>query len=151
MADTLVGDYDIIDVLTALTDCCVDVLGASAAGVMLASPEGELRLVASSSQAMRDLEVFELQAQEGPCLDAFRTGERVRHENLRAKGGRWPRFSVAALDAGFASAFALPLRRRTVTVGALNLFGVEQTPMAEDNVVVAQSFADLTSMSVMQY
>ena len=90
MADTLVDDYDVVDLLTGLADRCVNLLGVSAAGVMLASPTGSLRLVASSSEAMRLLELFELQAQEGPCLDAFRTGEPVEHENLRAGPGRWP-------------------------------------------------------------
>jgi len=151
MADTLVEDYDVIELLTGLTDRCVNLLGASAAGVMLASPEGELRLAASSSEAMRILEVFELQAQEGPCLDAFRTGERVEHENLRAGSGRWPRFSAAGLEAGFQSVFALPLRLRDVTIGALNLFGVEQTPMDERDVIVARAFADLAAISVLHH
>lgn len=151
MADTLVDDYDVIDLLTGLADHCVELLSASAAGVMLASPEGELRLVASSNEAMRILEVFELQAQEGPCLDAFRTGERVAHESLLAGTGRWPRFSVAALDAGFQSVFALPLRLRDITVGALNLFHIEQTPMDETDVVVAQGFADLATISILQH
>ena len=90
MADTLAGDYDVVDLLTGVADRCVDLLGVSAAGVMLASPAGSLGLVASSSEAMRLLELFELQAQEGPCLDAFRTGEPVGHENLQAgrRGGR---------------------------------------------------------------
>src|SRR5947207_6490344 len=87
MADTLVDDYDVVDVLTGLADRCVNLLGVSAAGVMLASPAGSLGLVASSSEAMRLLELFELQAQEGPCLDAFRTGEPVQHENLQAGAG----------------------------------------------------------------
>src|SRR5579863_4125520 len=94
IADNLVDDFDVVDLLTGLTDRCVDVLGVSAAGVMLASTRGDLRLVASSSEAMRVVELFELQAQEGPCLDAFRTGEQVGHENLQAGGGRWPRFST---------------------------------------------------------
>ena len=85
MADTLVDDYDVVDLLTGVADRCVNLLGVSAAGVMLASPAGSLGLVASSSEAMRLLELFELQAQEGPCLDAFRTGERVGHENLRGR------------------------------------------------------------------
>ena len=90
IADTLVDDYDVVDMLTGLTDKCVELLGVSAAGVMLASPAGSLGLVASSSEAMRLLELFELQTQEGPCLDAFRTGEPVQHENLQAgpAGGR---------------------------------------------------------------
>jgi GAF domain-containing protein len=150
MADTLVDDYDVIDLLTGLADRCVSLLGASAAGVMLASPEGDLRLVASSSEAMRVLEVFELQAREGPCLDAYSSGARVEHENLRAGTGRWPRFSAVALQAGFQSVSALPLRLREVTVGALNLFRVEQAPMEEKDVVVAQAFADLASISILQ-
>src|SRR5450432_2585930 len=112
MADHLVDDYDVVDLLTGLADRCVSLLGISAAGVMLASPAGNLWLAASSSEAMRLLELFELQQQEGPCLDAFRTGERVGHENLEAGAGRWPSFASAAVEAGFESAFALPLRLR---------------------------------------
>jgi transcriptional regulator with GAF, ATPase, and Fis domain len=150
LADTLVADYDVVDVLTGLADRCVKVLGVSAAGVMLASPNGDLRLVASSSEAMRVVELFELQAQEGPCLDAFRTGERVQHENLHAGSGRWPRFSTVALEAGFQSAFALPLRLRDTTIGALNVFNVAQTPMDEADALVARAFADLATISVLQ-
>jgi GAF domain-containing protein len=151
MADILVDDYDVIDLLTGLADRCVQLLGVSAAGVMLASPEGDLRLVASSSEAMRVLEVFELQAQEGPCLDAFRTGERVEHENLRPGSGRWPRFATVAVEAGFRSAFALPLRLRDMTIGALNLFHADPTPMEESDVIVARAFADLAAISVVQH
>ena len=134
MAGTLVDDYDVVDLLTGLADRCVDLLGVSAAGVMLASPAGSLGLVASSSEAMRLLELFELQAQEGPCLDAFRTGEPVGHENLEAESGRWPSFSAAARKAGFRSASALPMRLREVTLGAMNLLSVTRAPMAEADV-----------------
>jgi GAF domain-containing protein len=151
MADTLVDDYDIVDLLTGLTDRCVDLLGVSAAGVMLASPEGSLGLVASSSEAMRLLELFELQAQEGPCLDAFRTGQAVAHENLQAGSGRWPAFSTAALQAGFQSALALPLRLREAIIGALNLLSATRTPMAEADVIVARAFADLATLSIIQH
>jgi GAF domain-containing protein len=151
MSDTLVEDYDVIDVLTALTDRCVHVLGVSAAGVMLSSPHGDLRLVASSSEAMRVLELFELQAEEGPCLDAFRTGEPVEPENLRVSSGRWPVFAAEALQAGFQSVFALPLRLRDTTIGGLNLFSVDQTPMEEGDLVVARAFADLATISVLQH
>ena len=100
---------------------------------------------------MRLLELFELQAQEGPCLDAFRTGEPVGHENLEAGAGRWPSFSAAALRAGFASASALPLRLREVTLGALNLLGVTRAPMDEADVIVARAFADLATLSIVQH
>jgi hypothetical protein len=151
MADTLVDDYDVVDLLTGVADRCVSLLGVSAAGVMLASPAGSLALVASSSEAMRLLELFELQEQEGPCLDAFRTGERVGHENLDAGSGRWPSFSAAALQAGFASASALPLRLRDVTLGALNLLSVTRAPMGEADVIVARAFADLATLSIAQH
>jgi GAF domain-containing protein len=150
LADTLVADYDVVDLLTGLADRCVHLLGVSAAGVMLSSANGDLRLVASSSETMRLVELFELQAKEGPCLDAFRTGDRVEHENLRAGSGRWPRFATVALEAGFQSVFALPLRLRDMTIGALNLFSTEHSPMDEADVLVARAFADLATISVLQ-
>jgi len=151
MADTLVDDYDVVDLLTGLAGRCVTLLGASAAGVMLASPSGSLGLVASSSEAMRLLELFELQAQEGPCLDAFHTGERTEHEILVAGSGPWPSFTTAALKAGFQSAFALPLRWREMTLGALNLLSVSQEPMGDADKIVARAFADLAALSIVQH
>ena len=151
MADTLVEDYDVVDLLTRLADRCVSLLGVSAAGVMLASPAGKLGLVASSSEAMRLLELFELQAQEGPCLDAFRTGAPIEHEDLQAGSGRWPSFSAAALEAGFRSAAALPLRLREATLGALNLLSVTNAPMDEADLIVARAFADLAALSIVQH
>ena len=151
MADTLVDDYDIVDMLTGVADRCVSLLGASAAGVMLASPAGALGLVASSSEAMRLLELFELQNQEGPCLDAYRTGERVGPEDLQRETGRWPRFSPEAMSAGFQSAIALPLRLRDVTLGALNLFDDDSCSMGEQDVIVARAYADLAALSISQH
>jgi hypothetical protein len=75
LADTLVAEYDIVELLTLVTDCCVDVLDVASAGIMLVAPEGDRRVVASSSEAMSVLELFEVQAQEGPCLDCYRSSE----------------------------------------------------------------------------
>jgi GAF domain-containing protein len=100
---------------------------------------------------MRLLELFELQAQEGPCLDAFRAGQPVEYENLQAGTGRWPSFSTAALEAGFRSAVALPLRLRDATLGVLNLLSVRQTLMVEADIIVARAFADLASVSIVQH
>ncbi len=151
MADTLVDDYDVVDLLTGLADRCVSLLGVSAAGVMLASPRGSLGLVASSSETMRLLELFELQSQEGPCLDAFRSGEPVEHQSLQAGASRWPAFAAAAVGSGFQSALALPLRLRDVTIGALNLFSAHQAPVAADDLVVARAFADIAALSIVQH
>ncbi len=151
ITDTLVADYDIVDMLTGVADRCVGLLDVSAAGVMLASPSGSLGLVASSNEAMRLLELFELQAQEGPCLDAFQTGEPVEQQDLQAGTGRWPSFTAAALQGGFRSVLALPLRWRASTLGALNLFRATSEPMPEADVIVARAFADLAALSITQH
>src|SRR5580658_7280569 len=91
LADTLVADFDVVELLTRLADRCVDVLDVEAAGLMLAAPDGELRVMASSSEAMRLLELFELQSREGPCLDCYLTGQLVVNEDLAVVKGRWPR------------------------------------------------------------
>src|SRR5712691_7467883 len=108
LADTLVDDFDVVELLSRLADRCVEVLDVSAAGLMLVAPEGDLRVVASSSEEMRLVELFEIQAQEGPCPDCYRTGEAARHENLAAVDSHWPRFGPVALEAGFLSVQALP-------------------------------------------
>src|SRR4029077_2499928 len=135
LADTLVDDYDVVDLLTHLADRCVEVLDVSAAGLMLARPgNGDLQVVASSSDAMRVLELFELQAEEGPCPDCYRTGDPVLNENLATVDGRWPRFAPRALEAGFRSVHALPMRLRGQTIGTLNLFRAAEGSLDEADV-----------------
>src|SRR5687768_4186025 len=92
LADTLVDDFDVVELLTLLADRCVEVLNVSAAGLMLVAPEGDLRVVASSSEEMRLVELFELQSQEGPCPDCYRTGESTLSRNLAEEEDRWPQF-----------------------------------------------------------
>jgi GAF domain-containing protein len=151
LADTLVADFDVVDLLTRLADGCVDVFDVGAAGVMLAGPAGELRVMASSSEAMRLLELFEVQAQEGPCLDCYRTGERVVNEDLTAASSRWPSFAPEALAAGFRSVHALPMRLRGTIIGALNLFHVEPDEMRPADLDVAQAFADVATIAILQH
>ena len=151
LADTLVADFDVVDLLMLLTDRCVDVLDVGAAGLMLVAPEGDLRVMASSSEAMRVLELFELQAQEGPCLDAYRTGLPVVNQDLSTANGRWPRFAAEALAAGFRSVQALPMRLRGAVIGALNLFHVEPGEMRQADVDVAQALADVATIAVLQH
>jgi hypothetical protein len=119
MADTLVDDYDVVELLTGLADRCVGLLGVSAAGVMLVSPGGSLGLVASSSEAMRLVELFELQQQEGPCLGCL---PHRRARQAREPAGRVRPLAVILAAAGlrltFQSAFALPLRLRCEVTSA---------------------------------
>ena len=151
LADTLVADFDVVELLTRLADRCVDVLDVAAAGLMLAAPDGSLRVMASSSDAMRMLELFELQAQEGPCLDCYRTGGPVANEDLTVDADRWPRFSSEAVAAGFLSVHALPMRLRGTVIGALNLFHVEAGAMRPADVDAAQAFADVATIAILQH
>jgi GAF domain-containing protein len=151
LADTLVADYDIVELLTLVTDCCVDVLDVASAGIMLVAPEGDLRVVASSSEAMRVLELFEVQAQEGPCLDCYRTGDPIVNQDLATVHGRWPRFAPEAIVAGFHSVHALPMRLRGNVIGALNLFRREPGEMRQADVEAAQALADVATIGILQH
>ena len=151
LADTLVEDFDVVDLLTRLADRCVEVLDVEAAGIMLAAPDGHLRVMASSSEAMRVLELFEVQAREGPCLDSHRTGMPVVNQDLAAIDGRWPRFAAEAVAAGFHSAHALPMRLRGTIIGALNLFRVGPGEVGPADIEVAQAFADAASIAILQH
>lgn len=149
LADSLVTDFDVVDLLTLLADRCVDVLDVGAAGLMLLGPDGELRVLASSSEAMRVLELFELQSQEGPCLDCYRTGQPVVNQDLATVDGRWPRFASEALGAGFRSVHALPMRLRGEVIGALNLFHIDPGEMRRADVEAAQALADVATIAVL--
>jgi GAF domain-containing protein len=151
LADTLVADFDVVELLTRLADRCVDVLGVSAAGLMLAGPDGNLRVMASSSEAMRLLELFELQAEEGPCLDCYRSGRPVVAQDLAMANGRWPRFTTQALAAGFRSVHALPMRLRGAVIGALNLFHLEAGEVQSADVEAAQALADVATIAILQH
>ncbi len=151
LADTLVADFDLVELFTLLTDRCIEVLDVSAAGLMLVAPDGDLRLMASSSEAMRILELFELQSSEGPCFDCFNTGLPVLNQTLASASERWPRFSAEAIAAGFGSVHALPMRLRGRVVGALNLFHTSPAEMLAGDVDAAQALADVATIAVLQF
>src|SRR3954467_10485333 len=134
MADTLVDDFDLMDFLHLLTDRCVHLLGVSAAGLLLTDQRGALQLVAASTEQTRLLELFQLQTDQGPCVDCFRTGRPVAVADLAVATGRWPRFVAAARETGFASVHALPMRLRSEVIGALNLFGTQPGGLDENTV-----------------
>jgi GAF domain-containing protein len=151
LADTLVADFDVVELLTLLADRCVDVLDVGAAGLMLAAPSGDLRVMASSSETVRVLELFELQSEEGPCLECFRTGRPVVNQDLTTVDGRWPRFVAEALAAGFHSVHALPMRLRGTVIGALNLFHIDPGEMRREDVDAAQALADVATIAILQH
>lgn len=152
IAESLVDDFDVIEVLTMLTDRCLEAFDVSDAGLMLAAPVGgELRLMTSSSVIMRDLELFELQRREGPCLECYRSGEPVVAADLGVAGDRWPRFAPTAQAAGFRSVAAVPMRFRGTVIGALNLFRNRPGPVGAEDLVGARALADVATIAILQH
>jgi transcriptional regulator with GAF, ATPase, and Fis domain len=149
LTDTMVADFDVIDFLHVLTDRSVQLLDVSAAGLLLADPRGELRVVAASSEAARLVELFQLQNQQGPCLDCFRAGLPVTAADLAAAEQRWPRFAAAALQAGFGAVQALPMRLREQVIGALNLFRADAGAFAPEDIRIGQALADVATISLL--
>jgi transcriptional regulator with GAF, ATPase, and Fis domain len=151
VADTLVADFDVVDFLTTLASRCVELFDADEAGLMLADADGGLQVAASSSQSMNHLELFELQHNEGPCVDCYRTGQPVASESLERDHELWPTFGPEAVRAGFGSAYALPMRLRKSTIGSLNLLRVEPGAMAEADLVDAQALADVATIGLLHH
>jgi GAF domain-containing protein len=149
LADTLVADFDVVDFLHTLANRTAELFEAAEAGVMLGDQRGGLRVVASSSERARLLELFELQNEQGPCLDSFKSGEPVHAEDL-AHEDRWPLFTAEVAEAGFRSVHSLPLRFRSEVIGALNLFRTKPGPLAAPDLAGAQAMADIATISILQ-
>lgn len=154
LADTMVADFDVIDFLHMLTDRSVALLAASAAGVVLADPRGELRVAAASSEEAGLLELFQLQNDQGPCLECFRTGRPViatdlADADLTGQAQRWPRFAQAAARAGFQTVQALPMRLRDHVIGALNLFSAGSGPLGAADLRIGQALADVATIGLL--
>src|ERR1700712_5534468 len=151
IADTLVDEFDLLEFLQMLTERAADLVGAAAVGLMLADQRGRLEFMAGSDENVRLVELFQLQNQEGPCLDAFRTGIPVINVELGAAAGQWPQFAPRATAAGFSSVHAFPLRLREQVIGALNVFGNHACGnLAKDDVPVIQSLADVATIALLQ-
>jgi transcriptional regulator with GAF, ATPase, and Fis domain len=150
LADTMVAEFDVIDFLHMLTDRTVQLLGASAAGVMVADPRGELRVAAASTEEAGLLELFQLQNDQGPCLECFRTGRAVTATDLAGPDRRWPRFADAAARSGFRAVEALPMRLRDQVIGALNLFRAEPGPLDPADLRIGQALADVATIGLLQ-
>lgn len=150
IADSLVTDYDVVVLLHTLVDESVAILDAAAAGLLLADPAGNLQVMASTSEESQLVEVLQLEAGEGPCVDCFRTGAVVVIQDIAVDGSRWPQFQSSALSQGFQSMHAVPMRVRDRTIGALNLFRKSPGPLSAEDAAIAQAFADVATICLLQ-
>ncbi|MFG1642478.1 GAF and ANTAR domain-containing protein [Amycolatopsis sp. NPDC049252] len=150
LADTLVDDFDVADLLHTLVLRCVDLLDVAAAGLTLVDERGSLQVLASSTEQARLLELFQLSSDEGPCVECFAGHAPVLVADVAAQAARWPRFAAEAAHQGFASVHALPMRLRRQTIGALNLFGTRPGELGSDDVDLAQGLADTATIGILQ-
>lgn len=150
LADTLVDNYDVIDFLHTLTEAAVELLDAQAAGLMLADQLGQVQVLASSSEESRVLELFELQHAQGPCIDSYRQGSQVTNIGAAEAQRRWPGFGAAVEVSRFTSVHALPLRLRTETIGAMNIFLTRSGALSDEDIALGQGLADIATIGLLQ-
>lgn len=150
VADTLVDEFDLIEFLQMVTSRTSQLVDARAAGLLLADHHGRLQLMAASDERAEMLELFQVQALEGPCQDCYREGRPVINADLEHATDRWPQFAPRAVSAGYNSVHAFPLRLRREVIGALNLFGGDSGQMAPGDVSIVQALADIATIGLLQ-
>ncbi len=150
IATTLARGYDVVEMLDGLTAECSRLLDVASAGLLLADRRGVLHVLAASSERARELEVHQLQRDDGPCLDCYRDGAPVAVPDLSVEQERWPAFVPAARAAGYESVHAVPLRLQDTVLGAMGLFGSEPGSLNDDDLTLAQALADVASVALVQ-
>jgi transcriptional regulator with GAF, ATPase, and Fis domain len=152
LADTLVVGFDLMEFLHTLAERCVELLDVDAAGLLLADGRGALRLVAASTEQARVAELFQLQNDEGPCVDCFRSGQVVSTSDIGVSEAakRWPRFAPAAYEMGFAGVHAIPMRLRDQVIGTLNLFRTAPDGLDQAAARAARALVDVATIGILQ-
>ncbi|MEO7350508.1 MAG: GAF and ANTAR domain-containing protein [Marmoricola sp.] len=150
LADTLVDDFDVVEVLDGLMSTCLELLEVDEAGLLLNDAQGRLQRVASSNEEARLLELLQVQTREGPCFEAVHSGQTIAIPDISLSRQRWPTFAARALTNGFRSVYAFPLRLRESTIGSLNLFGSELDALDDEARVIAKALADIATIGILQ-
>ncbi len=150
LADSLVDDFDVVDVLQHLVEECISLFDASAAGILLLSPTSQLEVIVSTSERSELVELMQLKVGAGPCVEAATTGEVVSVDDIDQIADRWPAFAADARASGFSSIHAIPLRLRDSTLGSLNLLLDEPGALNAADAAAAQALADIATISILQ-
>jgi transcriptional regulator with GAF, ATPase, and Fis domain len=148
IANSMADGVDVVELLSGLARDCAQLLDIASAGLLLADPHGGLHVLAASSEPTRELEIFQVQREQGPCVECYRTGQPVNVDDLTREASRWPDFVAAALAAGFASVHTVPMRLRDTVLGALGLFGTSTGLLGADDLALAQALAHVASIAI---
>ncbi|MEO6944096.1 MAG: GAF and ANTAR domain-containing protein [Lacisediminihabitans sp.] len=150
LADTLIADYDVVDLLDTLLVECTQILDTEAGGLMLVDAVGHLQVIASTSERADFVELMQLNAGAGPCIECFTTGKSVSIADIDEFGTQWPEFRTAALQKGFHSVHATPMRLRGEILGTMNLFSTRVGELNPRDAAVAQALADVATIGILQ-
>jgi GAF domain-containing protein len=143
-ASTMARSFDANDVLYELCEGAVKILDATGAGVSVASEEGTLEFVTSTTQDVVELEHVQQRDQQGPCVSAFTTGEVVVVREI-ASLEQWPAYQDAARRAGFASVVGVPLALDGLKVGSLNVYDARLRDWSRTDLAAARVLADVAT------
>lgn len=150
LADTMVADYDELELLKDLVDSCVRILDADTAGIALGRGD-RLGFVIATSEDMKTIGLFQAEQQQGPCLSAYRSCETVHSADLEADGHeRWPTWTPRALELGFRSAEAFPMQLRGEAIGALNVYASRKRRLNDRDRLVGRAFADMATIGLLR-
>jgi transcriptional regulator with GAF, ATPase, and Fis domain len=148
IANSMADGVDVVELMDGLTRDCAALLDIASAGLLLGDAHGNLHVIAASSAVTHDLEIFQVQREEGPCVECYRTGNPVNVDDLAREADRWPAFVAAASAAGFASVHTVPMRLRNTVLGALGLFGTGTGLLSEGDRALAQALAHVASVAI---
>jgi transcriptional regulator with GAF, ATPase, and Fis domain len=135
---------DEVDELNSLTEHCSELVGAAAAGVMLADANGELSTAAATGHPTQLTSLFELRG-DGPCPESFHTHESVIESDLAAHPHRWPAFTAPARRAGIRGALAIPMQWHDDTIGVLGMLTTQQSAFTSHDAAVGRYLAEMTT------
>lgn len=147
---TLVGEYDVVEMLQTLVDDIAATFELDAAGITLANQDRELEVVAATSTRTTLLELLQLEAGEGPCVEAYADGEPRQAGSAEEMRARWPRFAAAAESAGFVSVHSIPMRSRDTVLGSMNLFRSVPGALEERDLAAVRALTDVATISILQ-
>lgn len=150
VSDTLVADFGLLDFLYHLSEHAARICEASAVGILLADETGTLHYAAASTEQVQLVELFQIQHFQGPCFDCFQHGEPVVNADLATAAARWPEFAPLAVEAGFRSVHAIPMRLRGQIIGTVNIFHSNVGHFEIADILVVQALADVATIAILQ-